>query len=205
MGLLYLAVNRQTKQLVSFNGSATSIPPLFQNSVVTLRVAVVDPSGSLTAPFTAVDEAGLGMRAWMGPQPIGGAETPDQLALNAALTWNAVGKYFQGDISLNNTDVDTYLAGQPSKPAWLELTETGTNRDTMLQISFALTAVGDEGSSTAPAPADSYYTKAESLLVFMPRVGANGDRLVLKSANGLYGVELGCNDDGTLLTNFITL
>lgn len=205
MGLLYVAVNRQTKQLVAFNGSATDIPTLFQSSTVTLRVSVVDSTGSLTAPLVAVDEAGLGMRAWIGPTPIGGAESPDTLALNASLTWNATNKWFQGDISLANTDVDTFILGVGSKTAFLELTEIGTNRETLLQRSFTLAAVGDEGSSSAPAPADSYYTKAESLIVFMPRTGANGDRLVLKSANGVYAVELGCNDDGSVLMNQITL
>src|SRR5207302_2044210 len=159
---------------------------------------------SLTEPFTVVDMAGSGLRAWIGPTPVGGAETPDQLALNAALTWSAANKWFTGDLSLANTDVDAYLLSLGSKAATLELTETATNRVTLLQVPVTLTSAGDEGSSTSPAPADSYYTKAEVLALLAKLINDPGVRIVLKSANGVYGRELGVNDDGSPMDNFIT-
>src|SRR5690349_19565830 len=98
MGLLRLAISRTTKSLINVGGTPTSIPPLYQSSLVSLRVSVYDGAGNFTSPFVIVDETGFTMRAWIGPTPIGGAETPDVLAQNTGLTWNSGGKYFEGSI-----------------------------------------------------------------------------------------------------------
>jgi len=65
--------------------------------------------------------------------------------------------------------------------------------------------VGDEGTTTAPGAADTYLTRAETQAGFVPRVMENGGVIIMPDANGVYALELGCNTDGTMRANIITL
>lgn len=206
MGLLNLVVDRQNKRLVAVLGSITQIPPIFQSNTVTVRVTVVDPTGSLTAPYTTVDLTGYGCRVSVGATPTGDSGGPAPLALQDTNPWVPAGKYFQGDLALNTVAVDSYIGTTASKSAFFEINLTnGGTRETILQVTFTLAAVVDELTSTTPTPTDQFLTKAECLALFQKLIGDAGQRLVLKSLNGVYGREIGVNDDGSAMDNIIVL
>ena len=203
--MLKLAIDRQNRTLVNFGGATTSLPALFQSNSEELQIQVIDPTGNLTAPYSAVDLAGYGMRVSIGAPPLG-TTGGSPAALQDAMVWNAALKYFTGTIALNTAAIDGLIGSASSVTAYLEvnLTINGT-RITIFQGTLTIRAVVDELTATVPTPTDQYLTVAETKQQYVPRVMAPGDRIVIPSANGLYAIELGCNDDGTLATNVITL
>lgn len=202
MGLLILAVNRQTETLVSYLGSVPSLPALFQSNQKSLQVQVVDPTGNPMNPYILVDLNGYGLRASVGDTPTGTAGGPTPLALQDTFIWNPAAKSFFGDLLLNTPAVDTFLGISAAKQAYFELNLTiaGT-RITILQTQFTLKAVVDELTSIAPTPTDQYLTKAEMLALFVKKIGLKGERQVYTSEDGLHQIEKGCNDDGSEMSN----
>jgi hypothetical protein len=208
MGLLQVTIDRQNKKLVSLNGSVANIPALFQSATVTLRVSAVDPTGNFTAPYSLVDLNGLGLRVALGDTPTGTAGGPAPLALQneGGFVYNAAGKYFQGDLNLATAAIDAFIGSQSFKQAYFEVNLTSAGgRDPILQETFILKAVVDEQAVNVPNPVDQFLTKAECLALFAKLVNDVGARLVLKSANGVYGRELGVADDGSGIDNLINL
>jgi hypothetical protein len=208
MGLLLVTVDRQNKKLVSLNGSVGNIPPLFQTETVTIRLTVVDPTGNFNAPYSTVDLNGYGLRASVGQQPTGSSGGPAPLALQieGGFVYNPAGKYFQGDLNLSTAEVAAYIGAAAFKPAYFELNlTTAGNFNPILQETFTLKAVVDEGTVVAPNPVDTFLTKGQSLALFAKLINDIGARIVLKSQNGVYGRELGVADDGTGIDNIINL
>lgn len=204
MGLLTLTVDRQAETLVSYLGSVPSLPALFQSNQKSLKVQVVDPTGNPMIPYSLVDLNGYGLRASVGDTPTGAAGGPAPLTLQDGFIWNPGSKAFFGDLLLNTAAIDAFLGNSASRQAYFELNLTiaGT-RVTILQTQFALKAVVDELASVAPNQVDQFLTKAECVALFAKLVGDLGQRIVLRSANGLWGRELGCNDDGSAADNII--
>ncbi len=204
-----LAINRQSRQLVYFNGSATAVPPLFQSNNQDFQIQIVDPDPSgRIGGLVAVDMAGTGLRVAIGATPTGSSGGPSPLALqdSAGWTWDAVNKWFTGSLALNTTDVDTYIGSSAFRVAYLEVNSTlSGSRITLLQASFNLTAVVDELTSTTPSSTEQYLTRAECLALFAKLVNDLGTRIVFKSANGLYGREIGVGEDGGAVDNFFNL
>jgi hypothetical protein len=206
MGALRLAVDLQNKVLVSYLGSAGIIPGLFQSNVVTLQVQGLDATSNINSPWTLANLSTYGLRASVGQQPTGTSGGPAPLALQDTFVWNAAGSYFSADLNLAVAAVDAYIGSAAAKSAWFELNLTlAGNRITILQTQFNLMAVVDELTSTVPGPTDQYMTKAECLALFQQMVGGLGQVLLMKSANGVYGREIGVADDGSAKDNIITL
>lgn len=192
---LKLTIDRQNKKLYSLNGSVASMPDLFQSNIITLQVQVVDPPTNVLASPTVFDAggAGFGLRASVGQQPTGSSGGPAPLALQDTFIWDAVNKWFTADLGLNTTAVDTYIGTAPQAQAWFELNLTlAGNRTTILQNTFLIKAVVDEGTSTVPTPTDIYLTRADVLAL----LAGKQDKLI-KSPSSIYGRELGVADDGT--------
>lgn len=204
---LNLVIDRQSRKLVSFNGSITAIPAVFQGNVIDLKITVVDPTGSLSgAPYSKVALGSYGVRVAIGATPTGSSGGPTPLALQNTFTWDAVDSSFSGSLECNTAAIDSHIGAAASATAFFEVNLTlSGNRITILQEAFTLKAVVDEATSTVPTPTDSYLTAAESRATFQPRVGANGDVIVLKSPNGVYGLEIGVSNTGEMTTNVITL
>jgi len=206
MGLLKLAIDRQNKTLVAFNGSITSLPALFQSNVASLQISVVDPTGDLGSPYSIVDEQGASLRVAVGATPTGTAGGPTPLALQDTFSYDSSSHWFTGTLDLNTAGVNSHIGANSSATAYFEVNLTlAGNRTTILQTTFLLKAVVDELTATVPTPTDQYLTKAEMLSTFARLVGANGQTIILKSPGGIYGRELGVNDDGTAIDNIITL
>jgi hypothetical protein len=206
MSVLRLVIDRQNKQLVNYLGSVIQLPALFQTTVPTLQIGVVDPTGNVMAPYSLVDLTGYGLRASVGDTPTGTAGGPAPLALQDTFVWNAATKYFSADLSLTGAAIDSFIGSLASRGAYFEINLTlNGNRDVLLQIPVTLKAVVDELTSTAPGPTDQYLTKAECLALFAKLIMDLGQRQVFRSANGVYGREIGVNDDGSALDNLINL
>lgn len=207
MSEIRLAINRQTQSFVNYLSCVTSLPPLFQSNLQAFRIYVVDPDpANPLGGYVLVDLASSGLRMAIGDTPTGANTGPTPLTLQDTWTWNAAGKYFSANLALNVTAIDSFIGALASRTAYLEINETASgSRTTLYQGSVNLKAVVDELTSTAPTPTDQYLTKAESLATFAKRIGANGDRITLPSANGVYALQIGCNDDGTTMLDVITL
>lgn len=207
MSALNLVIDRQNRRLVNYNGSITTIPPVFQGNVIDLKITVVDPTGSLSgAAYSKVALGSYGLRASIGATPTGTSGGPTPLALQNTFTWDSLDNSFSGSLECNTAAIDSHIGSAASAAAYFEvnLTISGT-RITILQEVFTLKAVVDEATSTAPTPTDTYLTGADSLALFVKKVGNNGEVIVLKSPGGIYGLELGVSDTGEMISNVITL
>ncbi len=195
--LLKLTVDRQNGKLISFNGSVSAMPDLFQSNTKTLQVQFVDPAPTPLQIPTVADMAAYGLRASVGSKPTGSSGGPTPLALQDTFTWDAVNKWFTADLALNTTAIDTYIGSADSIQAWFELNLTlaGT-RTTVIQTTFTLRAVVDELISNVPTPTDVYLPKSEILALLAAKLDK-----VMKSPSGTWARELGIGDDGTPTDN----
>lgn len=200
-----VAIDRNARALVAFQGSVTQIPDLFQSNSVDFQVYVVEETGNVAPRYQLADMSNYGLRISIGTTPTGTSGGPTPVALQDTFTLNAAG-YFEGTLAMNTAAVDALIGSSVSVGAYIEfnLTYLGT-RITIYQNTCTLKAVVDELTSTSPAATDVYLTKAESLNTFCLKVGELGFRLVLRSANGTYGRELGVDNDGSPIDNIITL
>lgn len=195
-----LTINRQTKGLVVFNGSAATLPDVFKNNSQDYQIQFVDPdpSGAI-GRYVAADMSAVGLRVSLGSTPSG---TP--LTFQDTWTWDTANQWFTASLPLNVAAVNTALTSD-SLAVYLELNATTGNRATLFQGALTLRKVIDDGSTVAPTPVDQYLTKAECLALLAKLIGDAGQVIVLKSPNGVYGRELGVADDGTAIDDVITL
>jgi len=205
-----LAIDRQSRRLVSFNGAVTQVPDLFQSNVQDFQIQIVEPDSSGSAgtigKYVAVDMAGFGLRLAIGAAPTGTSGGPTPLALQDTFTWDSTNKWFTGSVALNVVAIDSFIGSAAQASAYIEVNSTYSgSRITMFQGGVTLRAVLDELTSTAPSPTDQYLTKAEMLALFAKLINDAGTVIVLKSPDGTRGRELGVANDGTAIDNMITL
>lgn len=206
MSLIRLAINRQTHSLIDFGGTALSIPDLFQGNVQDFEITVVDPPAGVGQGYTKVDLGSSGLRVAIGPTPTGTAGGPTPLALQNSWTWDATNKRFDGSLSLASASIDSFIGSASSALAYFEVNvTTAGDRKTILQVQVTLKAVVDEQTSTVPSATDTYLTKAESLALFVKFVNDAGATIFFKSPDGTKGRELGVNDDGTGMDDYVAI
>ncbi len=207
MGEIRLAINRQTQSLVSYLNCVTTLPALFQSNVQAFRIYVVDPDPSnVLGGFVQVDMGTSGLRMAIGDSPTGTIGGPTPLTFQNTFTWNAAGKYFTGSLNLNVAAVASFIGSAASKAAYFEINETvSADRITLFQSGVTLKAVVDEMSQSPDAPLDQYLTQAESVAAFLKFINVPGATVVFKSPNGVWGREIGVNDDGSAMDNIISL
>ena len=144
MSLIKLAIDRQSRRLVTYNGSASSLPDLFQGNNQSFQIQFVDPATSGLGTYTPVDMAGTGLRVSIGATPTGTAGSPTPLAIQNTWTWNsgANQKYFTGSIALNVAAIDSFIGTAAQATAYFEINSTsGGDRITELQTQCTLKAV----------------------------------------------------------------
>jgi hypothetical protein len=206
MPILKLSIDRQNRRLVNFNGTPVDFPPLFQMNVQQLQIYPLDPPVNIWSAYQSVDASGLGLRVAICSQPTGSTGDDTRLTFQNSFIWNAANRYFSGELDLAAAAIATYLGTAAARNAWFEVNlMDGGDPTTILQQEFSLKALGDNFSTTTPTPVDQYYTQVQANDRFAKKTGDPGERIILKSANGLYAVELGCGDDGSFITNSITL
>lgn len=160
---LRLTVSLASRKLVAYLGTPTAIGDLFQADLLSLEIQFVDETGNFNAPYSVVNMNGLSLRVSVGSTPTGTAGGPPPLALQTSFTWDNTRKLFTGDLALNTSGIDGLIGAQPQATAYFEIKlASGTDRLTLLQSTFTVRAVVDEGSSTVPTPTDQYPTKNEA-------------------------------------------
>src|SRR5947209_8045359 len=168
MGLIILAINRQTQALVSYKNCVTTVPAMFQGNTQAFQIYTVDPDPTnLLGGFVPVNMSGSGLRMALGDTPTGTSGGPTPIALQDTWTWDPVTLSFSASLNLNVVAVDTFLESAAAKSAYLEINQTASGgRTTLLQTAVSLRAVVDELTSAAPTPVDQYLTKAEISAVY---------------------------------------
>lgn len=159
MGLLKLAFDRQRKALVSYDGSATTIPPLYQRNTQDIRITVVDSSnGSPFRPvYTPVDLSAVGLRLVIVASVTGEADTVLAATHEAGWAWDGVNNCFNGQVDLNTAEVDSFIGSASSKAAVLEVNiVTAGVYETVFgspdgRTNVTLSAIADDASAAAPA------------------------------------------------------
>jgi hypothetical protein len=161
MALIKIAIDRQNKTLVEYNGSVPELPPLYELNSQEFRVQVVDPTDDLSAPYEPVDCAVLAIRMVVSIAATGtqGDETENLLAAayEAAWTWDAGDMCFNGEIDFNTAETAAYIGDAAFKTAILEVNLViGGRLETLLShrggsTNFQISANCDSGGSEAPS------------------------------------------------------
>jgi hypothetical protein len=206
MGLIKLAINRQTKALVDFGGSATAIPRLFQGDTQDFIFIIVDPPSSVGSPYTRVDVGSLNLRVSIGATPTGTAGGPTPLTLDTTWTWDSSLKQFTGSLALNTAAIAAHIGALDSASARFEVKlDNAGALDTILHETFNLAAPVDENTTTAPSPTTEYFSAAQSDNRYVKKIGEAGGTILLVSPDGTKGIEIGCNNDGTFSVIPVTI
>lgn len=160
MGLLKLAISRQKKSLVSYNGSATELPPFYQTNSQQLQITVVDETGDPVNPYAAVDLSASGLRAVVSAGVTGteGDEAAELLAATyeAGWAWDAGSSSFLGSINFHTSEIDALIGGEAFDSAILEINViTGGVAETIFghrsgATNIIINANADVGGAAAP-------------------------------------------------------
>lgn len=206
MPTLKLAIDRQNRKLVNYGGTASAIPPIFQQNQQPLEITIVDPPATPTGAYSAVDANAYGLRVSICSTPTGTTTDDTRLTFEDDFTWDAANRKFTGTLATNVAAVATYIGAGDQRVAYFEVNlMAGSDPTTVLQTTFLLKAIGDNFATTAPTPTDEYYTKVQANDKFAAKTMANGEHLIIPSPSGTYALELGCADDGSAIMNVITL
>lgn len=172
MGLIKLAINRQTKQLVSFNGSVSSLPPFYQTNTQEFRIQIVDQAGGrFNTTYTAVDCSAGELRVILCSEVTGipGDEASMLLAATyeTGWAWDVGEQAFTGTINFATAEIQGHIGDNEFKSAILEvnLIESGVPQ-TVFGLSsgssnVVIWANGDIGQTDAPsvtAPSNGVVT-----------------------------------------------
>lgn len=202
---LKLAIDRQKRSLAPYLGRVTAMPSLFQSNSQRFEIVIVEPTGSIQTPYADIDCTGLSLRISVGETPTGTAGGPTVKAFQI-LTWDADEECFIGDLALNTAAIDSYLGALSEKSGTYfeaNLVE-GSDRSTILQTTFTLKAVVDEGSSTVPTPTDQYPTLVEADARYAQKSMPAGEVLQITSSLGTYTRILGVDEGGNRIDEVIT-
>lgn len=178
MGLIKLAIDRQNKELVEFNGSAVTLPPLYQTNTQPFRIQVVDSTGDPGTPYVAVDCTGLSLRVVITGVVTGGNDTLLAGTLEADWSYDAVNDWFTGSVDFNTAEISTFIGANAYKAAFLEINLMDGGSPTTLfgaksgATNAIINANGDDLLGTAPAPSDTYLTEAQTEALWLSGAGS---------------------------------
>src|SRR5947199_5993669 len=98
---LRIAIDRQNRTLVVFQGSVANLPPLFQSNTQAFIIMVVDPDpGNPLGGYVLADLNGVGLRMAIGSKPRGTAG-PTPATVETGWTWDPANKWYTGTLALN--------------------------------------------------------------------------------------------------------
>lgn len=210
--VINLFVDTQNKQLVTAANSTSiyQLPDFFENNEITFNVVFLIPTGQFNTatPYASLNVSGIPFRMSIGAQPIGnGSITP--AAIQTTWAWvagpppgttvNVIG-YYTGTLALNTVAMDNLIGTATSFTGILELNlvNTDSTYNTVLQDRVTVNAVLDSANTTVPTPASTYMTAAESIARFVSFSGLpNGALINMLSPSGTFKRTLGVDDNGT--------
>lgn len=174
-GLLKLALDRQAKAPVEFNGSASSLPPLYQTNTQGMRIQVVDFTDDPSEPYEVVDCSASELRVVISKLVTGqlgdAAENTLASALEAAWAWDAGEEAFVGEINLLTLELAAAIGAEASGDYILEINLiTGGVPTTIFQGTVTVFGNADENGAVAP----SIIEDAETAGIFTIQDGVGG-------------------------------
>jgi len=202
MGFLKLFIDTVNKKLVKGmnSGEAYTIPKLVFEDTCSVFVCLLEPNptGTTSAPYTVVDPAPYTLKIAIGQR---GGAAPYSIQDTWTKTTGAMGN-FQGYLDLGQTNMGTAIgsAQQITGILEVEVNSLAGGYETLIQQEVTVfNQVIDSGGSGAPTPEDEYHTKAEAAALFVAFDNGPGLTIKLRSPNGLWMLEIGQNDDGSVL------
>lgn len=210
---LRLFIDIDGKTLVSSENSSNAfeLPPFYQGDTVALEIMLLKRTASYNggygvgAIFERVVPTGLGLRVGIGTPNPATATTPP--FYQNSFTANASDGIFTGTLEIGASAASTALNGQTSVALTLEVeVEEGGAYTTAIQIGCTLKAeVIEAGATSPPTPAESYPTRSEADSRYVRFIMGNGQTITIPDSTGTYAVVIGCNTDGSVKMDTITL
>lgn len=168
LNLIQLYLNVLTGQLVSVNGSPTSIPPLYYGDTPTFFVYPVmpTPGGNPLQSFSSYSMAGYSMNLTMAGPP-NAQNPPTPFASLDGLTWVLASSgysYFTGTVDLTQIATGNFIGNGPGKQAYfnLDVFDGSLKRTTLLQVQFTINASIDTVAAQPGGNPVQYLTQAQS-------------------------------------------
>lgn len=209
LNLITLYVNVFTKQLVSVNGSPTSIPPLFYGDMPTFALCPVVPqSNNPNQGYASFDLTGYTSNLTMADAP-NAANPPTPFASVDGLAYAKPSggyAYFSGVVDMTQPAVGAFIGNAASRQAYFnwDVFDANLKRTTLLQTTFQLNASIDTVTPGTPGNPVIYPTLSQLRNLFVPKVGAPGEYFVLQSEDGTKKAQVYLGDDGALKVPSIT-
>jgi hypothetical protein len=217
---IYLDISQPKAPMVKgLSDRATfALGPALQYSALTFKVFLVKPTGATISPpyFSQVDNAGMGLKCYVGPRPGVEAILAEQTVFALVPGPDVDGRvnYFSGILNLNDTRLNAALPAD-TLSTFLEFhlnRGDGLGFVPVAQTPITIeSSVHDPGAAITPAtPTEINLFRAEmtawALSMFVAwrndLIAANAGRnLVLSSPSALRGRELGVSDDGSPIDN----
>lgn len=203
-----LAINLQDGTIVSVNGSAGTLPTLFQYNTPDFELTFVNPAANqitATNPYVAQDMSAYTLRVAVGPTPTGTSGGPTPWIVQTTWTYDATNKKFVGSIPLTSASIDSAIGTAPSVAGTFEinLRQSGIPI-TAYQGAVTIKAALDEGVSTTPPVGDVYMTAAEIIARFLEKGAVLGEIKVWYSADGTKKRLQYLGDDGEMKFDLVS-
>lgn len=200
-----LFINIQTQQLVSVNGSPTSVPDIYYGDIVTFNVFGVQPAANPANIPTPVNLTGNTMNLTMAGAPNATSPpTPFASFDNAAyspslLTINSVnyGGYILQP-NMTNGAVGAFIGPNPSAIAYInfDIYDAGLNRQTLYQDKFTVKASIDSVTFIPGPPGATTLTVQQALATFLQIAPFPGKQCLWQSPTTGIKVQQTCDDTG---------
>ena len=189
-----------TKKLqLSDMKSGEFVFPVFNKyETVPFEIVIVEPdlTGARIESYSRVDISNLSLSIAIHS----GFDTATPLAYQTTFTKNEETNVFSGELALNTTAMNAYIAAQSSASAYLEIEiQEGTARSKIYLGQITLQNAVTQVSSTAPVPIDEYFTKSQTSAQFVQKVMPAGEQLTITSPGGTYQRIIGVDDGGAAI------
>lgn len=193
-----LFVNWHKKSLQLSDESESPVqPPIFQKyETVPLEVVIVEPCDPWGHDdFRRIDITGVSLTVSINDT----LDDATPLASQSSWTKDTSRNTFTGELSLNNSGMNTYIGSAATKAAYLEIEVREGASATVKIYSAEITLKGSvvQLTSTAPSPAAEYLTRAQMEGLFVQFRNGAGKTITLVSPDGSTQRVIGANDDGT--------
>lgn len=192
---LFPNLSTKTLQISDLNGGVFVLPPFTKYETVPMEIVIVEPD--LTSRrldgFSRVDISNLSLSVAIHS----GFDTAAPLAYQATWSKDEVQNVFSGELALNTALLNTYLGSSETKSAYFEIEiQEGTARQKIIILPITLQNAVTQVSAVAPTPQDEYFTKAQIVAQFVPRVMEAGGQITITSPGNAKQRVLGVDDGG---------
>jgi hypothetical protein len=191
---IYVNVTDETLGSSETSGTGGKLPPFTVGDTIPLKIAIVERTGTApTAVFSVVDPTGYSLKVSIGVPAATGATPAAQQT-----SWTVAGNYFTGSLALNTAAIVAAVSAGTALFFEIEVSVGGGEYQTIYQSTCTVRKEVNPTSSTAPTPAEEFYTKNEANQVFVRRAMGAGDAIVWQSQDGTQRAIQYLHNDGSL-------